>query len=169
MTRLTLLLLLLVAPCFAGTRIWKVREASDTDLFCNYNRLFGLTVTFQTTAPVDVTTLGHVNLKHRCFPGVTAVGYAVAIYAKHAPTLAGLDAAPRTWLATGSGNIVNCAHHYQDVPLDSYTRLSAPGWYRYEVWAKSYSSDAPGVDGLLEVNNENMGALGQFIVRVEDS
>jgi len=167
--RFVLLALLLAGQCFAGHRFFKVRETSDVDLFWSYYRFHGLTVTFQTTGPVDVTTLGHVNLKHRCFPGVTAVGYAVAIYYKYATTPEGLNAAGWTWLATSSGNITSCAHHYADAGLDGYARLTAPGWYRVEVWGKSHSSDAPGVDGLLEVNNEGGGTVNQLIVRVEDA
>lgn len=166
MIRLTLLALLLISPCFAGTRVWKVREYADTDLFRVPYRISGMTVTFQTTGPADVLTLGHLNLRHRCFYGVTAVGYGVYVRYRFATTEAGLATAPLADLAISSGNIRDCAHHYADAGLESYQRVT-PGWYRYEVWAGSHSSDAPYTDGLLEVNPEG-GTVNQFIVRVED-
>lgn len=169
-------LLLLIGLSLAGAQPacadgpWKVHETSDTDLFWVPNRLHGLTVTFTTTRTVDVFTMGHVNLKHRCFPGVGPVGYGVSIYYRTAATPAGLDAAPRVHVkgATSSGNVRDCADHYADASLESWQRVG-PGSYRYEVWAGSHSSDAWYVDGLLEVNNEGAPAtsVNQMILWTE--
>lgn len=170
--RAVLLVLAIASTVQAETRVWKVHEGSDTDLFWEANRLHGMTVTFRTTGPVDVTTLGHINLKHRCFPGVTAVGYSVHVRYRFSRDLAMLNNAPLIRIpgAISSGNIVNCAQHYADASLESYQFLNQPGWYRYEVWAKSHSTDAWLVDGLLEVNNEGWPnfPVNQFIVKVED-
>lgn len=164
LTFATILALALCGPVAA--EVWRVHETSDTDLFWTPNRMHGLTVTFQVTSPVDVFTVGHLNLKHRCFPGVTAVGYGVSVWYRYATTREGLDRAPKQWIpwATSSGNIRDCAHHYADASLESYQRLNLPGWYRYEVWAGSHSDDAWYVDGLLEVNNEGVGSVNQMIL-----
>lgn len=166
-----LLAVLLAAPCLAGTRIIKAHHPWDTDLFRVHNRIGGLSATFQTTGPVDVTTSGHVNLVHRGIV-VGPVGWSLWIQYRYATTLEGLAAAP-WWRIKGckpSGNIASVEEHYKDASLDGYVRFDTPGWYELSVWGSSHSSSAPYTDGLIEVNPETGSTWpsNQLIVRVED-
>lgn len=168
------LLLALAQPLSAGLRVWKVHHPSDTDLFRVHNRISGLTVAFQTTGPVHVTTSGHVNLVHRgALTGYTGpVGWSLWVQIRSASTYVGLAAQPwqRIVGCKPSGNIASLEHHYADATLDGYVWLETPAWYELSVWGSSHSSGAPTTDGLIEVNPETGTTYpsNQLIVRVED-
>lgn len=153
---------LLLLCAVASAQTFKSQHYTDTDLFRSYSRLSDLGVDFCVFEPSSVETSGYIGLTHRNLVA-GPVGYAVRIGYYTAMTLSGLG--PRTsgatpgqygaitWVpgAKSAGNISGIEHHYGEANLSSYVVVN-PGCYRFEVWANSHSSAAPGADGLIEVN-----------------
>ena len=66
-----------------------------------------------------------------------------------------------------ASNILNRTQHYGEAVFAGYVAITSPGWYRVEIWGKSASDAAPGINGLARVHVEP-NTLNQLIVRVDD-
>jgi hypothetical protein len=130
-----------------------------------------------------MTSIGHVNVRHRGIKeqGQTqyAVGYALKLTLKYSETKDGLgpdddELFPKMGdLVAGSitgDNINGVSDHYSLGSFEGYEKLSKPGWYRLELWGNSHSDINLNTDGLIDVNpSSGDTSYNQIIVRVEDA
>jgi len=112
-----------------------------------------LSFEFSTEEPVSLIASGHVVLKHRGnYPAGVGWGLKLGLRGPFV-TLADLRATygatsqPPTlpsWIYGGvsSGNIEPAALHYFAAPISGAREISAPGYYRAEVWANCHGSTA---------------------------
>jgi len=122
----------------------------EPDLSATMSLLPGFSTTFTVDEPTHMTISGHVDYKRR---QISALGDN-ATFAAH---IIRCDGADMPGSKTGD-NIPNHAKHYCVLPCHGY-KLLQPGEHTVELWARSDSSAAPGVNGQCEVKMTYNGML----------
>jgi len=103
---------------------------------------------FTVTESSYIKAIGHVDVKHRAVSGTSEDAVMVALKVK-------LNGSAILGSTTGC-NIVGKVDHYAIIPICAYAEIEA-GDHTIEIWMRSASDAADGVNGLAEIKaNYNM-------------
>ena len=158
-------------------QVIKKHDLGSTDFFWELRRFDNFDVPFYVAAypskPVGIWIWFNADVSHRdVTPGAIDFSMHLGI---RGPVANAADfpldpfCAYPPWIPGGvmGGNILSRTHHYGHATMTTYTEVTAPGWYRVEVWGKSRTDAMPGQNGLAELQQET-NVLNQLLIRVED-
>ena len=129
-------------PALPDVKVYAKDTSSWIDLFESFREIRPFTQTVTVTEPTHLFIAGHVDTRHRGIAGTFSKAIMVAFQIQ----------VNGRWLkgSKTGGNILNRTAHYYIGQIHGYKLLN-PGTYKIQLFGRSASTAARGVNGLAEV------------------